>query len=77
VNTFSRSLKVETPIYTGHNCHKLGNTVQYSAGGLSVGQEATYYVACSYLQLAEQDAPQLFSSRVALEDVGRQSGVAC
>jgi hypothetical protein len=57
---------------TATNWEILPNTLL--AGELSVGQQATYHAVCSYLQLAEQDAPKLLSTWVALEDIRRRSG---
>jgi hypothetical protein len=74
----SRSLKVETPSQstqgttlpqTGKYCPtppRLWEDCQAGNRQLPRG--------CNYLQLAQQDAPQLFCSRVALKDIGQRFG---
>jgi hypothetical protein len=54
------TVSIHTRRNTATNWEILLNTLL--VGELSVGQQATYHAVCSYLQLAEQDAPQLLST---------------
>jgi hypothetical protein len=58
----SHTVSIRTRHNTATNWEVLSKS-PLLVGGLSVGQQATYHVVCSYLQLAKQNAPQLFSPR--------------
>lgn len=78
-NLLSRSLKVETPSRSTQGTIP-PPTGKYCPTRLRLWedcparQQAIYDTVCDYLQPTGQDAPRLFSSLVALEDIGRRFG---